>query len=161
MQNPEDDDVALHRDQVAGHLRDLVEVAIISDDPEKVGRVWVALDDLAVALRGKRGEVGYVAEVEAHLLACLDGRALPAVAVGPWRLSAGYTSPRTAWKWDDLLRAVVVKAREDATGELEAPEPRHEALQLSGGERRGLLPSPQRAVRSQRFQWPWACHPRA
>ena len=104
-------------------LAALARIAIESEDPAAVGRVLVGLDAIRDRLVGKRGEsVGHVGEVEAHLLACFDGRAISGVVVGSWKLGRRYSTPRKAWKWDDLLREVVVRAKADATGELEAPE---------------------------------------
>lgn len=112
MTHPEDDDVAFHRDHVISHLRDLAALAIESDDLHTVGRVTVALDAIADLLVGKRGVSGIRDEVDAHLLACLDGRGEAGVNVGGWRLVKHYSKPRKAWQWDALFGALAPKVRE-------------------------------------------------
>lgn len=122
-----DDDVALWQGNALAALTDLASLAIDSDDPQTVARVLHALDGIKDRLVGGKGRSGHIDEVEAHLLACLDGRALSDVTVGRVRFKRSYSKPRKAWRWDELLRSIVAKAPERAlfnrtTGEAEAPE---------------------------------------
>jgi hypothetical protein len=116
--SPEDDDVALHRDTILSHLKDLAGVAIDSDDPEKVGRVLLALDKIALELKGEKGvAVGYIGETESHLEACLAGREIPGVVVGPYRLNRSWVGAgRKGWAHKDLWSAVTRVAQEKAAG---------------------------------------------
>lgn len=109
--NPDDDKIALHRDQILGHLSDLTGEAIDSEDPQHVARVLGCLDKILERVNGKRGVIGHVGEVEAHLIACLDGRAEVSVTSGGVRFHKSFSKPRKGWRWDELTSSLLPAIR--------------------------------------------------